>query len=247
MQTSLKVIKLSAIDSTNDYLKSLSRKVDLREGVVVVANEQTQGKGQMKAKWYSEKNKSLSFSVFRAFSEFNVSDQIAINWAVSLGILKALQGLDISSLTIKWPNDILAGGKKVCGILIENQLQGSEITSSIIGVGVNVNNINFPDLPQASSLLLHTGKAFDLEELLQKLVDGITSELDMLDSSGLVRLKRRYEQFLFRKNNVAVFETPDGNQWNGIVRGVSDTGALQLEREDETIQEFNLKEITMLY
>lgn len=247
MKTSLKVIKLSAIDSTNDYLKSLGKKVDLQDGVVVVAREQTRGKGQMAAKWHSEGGKSLSFSLLRRFSNFSIEDQFAINWAISLGILKGLQCLDISELAIKWPNDILAGGKKLCGILIENQLQGSQIICSVIGVGVNVNNDHFPDLPQATSMALHAGMEFDLEQVLQYLLEGISSELDTLKTTNLKALKKRYEHKLFRINTISAFETPNGDQWNAIIKGVSKEGELQLERENAVIQEFKLKEIRLLY
>ena len=247
MQTPLKVIKLSAIDSTNDYLKALCRKVDLDEEVVVVANEQTRGKGQMEAKWYSKGGKSLTFSVFKRLKSLDVNDQFAINCAVSLGLLNSLKKIGISNLTVKWPNDILAGGKKICGILIENQLQGDIIKSTIVGIGINVNNSHFPDLPRATSMALRAGREFDLEQVLQGLLKGVSSELNALQQDNREALQQRYEQNLFRINTISVFETPQGEQWNAIIKGVSKSGALILEREDSSLEEYKLKEIQLRY
>ncbi|MEM7186111.1 MAG: biotin--[acetyl-CoA-carboxylase] ligase [Bacteroidota bacterium] len=247
MQTSLKVIKLDAIDSTNDYLKALSKKAALNEDIVVVARDQTRGRGQRNAQWYSEVGKSLSFSIFKKLSGVQVANQFAISFAVSVGVLTALKQLDIPQLAIKWPNDILAGSKKIAGILIENQLSGNHLVSAVIGVGLNVNNEDFPELPQASSLRLQLGRTFNLDEVLSSVVTGISSELNALSTLHLDELQERYERDLFRINKISVFETPQQERWNGIIRGVSQQGKLLLEREDGEIHQFQLKEIKLCY
>ena len=243
----MKLIKLNAIDSTNDYLKALSRDVDLEDEVMVVALAQTLGRGQVGAKWHSEAGKSLTFSMFKRFKELAIDHQFAINCAVSLGIKKALSQVGIDHLKIKWPNDILADGKKLCGILIENQLQGNTIVSSIIGVGINVNNRVFPNLPRATSMALTSGKEHDPEAVLGLITSCISSEMQRLGNNDLDALKLDYERDLFRKNIIAVFETKLGNRCNGIIQGISGNGELCLKLEDESLQFFKLKELQLLY
>lgn len=243
----MKIIKLDAIDSTNDYLKALYKKVDFDDMILVVAKDQTKGRGQVGSKWHSEIGKSLNFSILKRFSELEIAHQFAINCAVSLGIKKGLEQIGINTIKIKWPNDILADDKKLCGILIENQLQARNIVSSIIGVGINVNNHSFPNLPKASSMLLIKKKEFDLDRVLQVVSDSISSELKRVEDRDFEDLKTEYEQHLFKKDIISVFENSKNERFNGIIRGISGTGELCLEMENESYKYFNLKDLQLLY
>ena len=227
----MKLIKLDAIDSTNDYLKALGRKVDLEDEVMVVAQNQIRGRGQSGAQWYTEAGKSLSFSLFKRFQGLEATRQFAFSCAVSLGIKKGMEQIGIENLNIKWPNDIMADDKKLCGILIENQLQAGAIVSSVIGVGINVNNLSFPNLPNASSLLLTVEKEFDIDTVLQVVVDCISSEMERVEDHDFDALKFDYERNLFRINTNSVFQNKKGQRINAIIRGISSTGLLQLELE----------------
>ena len=242
----MNIIKLNAIDSTNSYLNALSKKVALEDGTIVVAKSQTEGRGQMGSRWQSKEGLSLSFSMFKRFSALCINEQSSINFATSLGIKKALQKLQIPGVTIKWPNDIMSYQKKLCGVLIENKVEGDKIQSSIVGVGLNVNETEFLDLPFAGSMKLASGNTFILDEVLQIVSEAILEELLCVEIAEALGTKKKYEADLFRKNKVSAFENLDGNQFNGIIQGVTDAGELKVEIEDETIQVFGLREIKML-
>lgn len=243
----MKIIKLSATSSTNSYLKSLLKEVSIEDETVISAREQTAGRGQQGALWQSQTGKSLAFSVFKRFNSLAVSQQFVLSMAVSLAVQDALNRLGVPSVTVKWPNDILSDNKKICGILIENTIEGSQIASSIIGIGVNVNQIEFDNLPRAGSLKMCTGASYDLDEVLQKVASAIVFELNKLTASSISEVKQRYETLLFKKNSIAVFENSAGERFNACIIGVSNMGQLIIQTEDELQQQYNLKEISLLY
>ena len=135
----MNIIKLNAIGSTNTYLKNLCKNTGVSDCTLVVANEQTQGRGQMGASWQSRQGQSLTFSMLKRFNRLHISDNAAIAFGVSIAVKSVLEKLKVPAVSIKWPNDIMSYGQKLCGILIENQLEGNHVVSSIIGVGLNVN------------------------------------------------------------------------------------------------------------
>lgn len=241
------LIKLSAITSTNSYLKEMCALTQLKEATVVWAQTQTEGRGQRGSTWQSEPGKSLTFSVLKRFHNLSTTEHILINIATSLGVAKALDKLKIPKVAIKWPNDIMSYDKKLCGILIENQLKGKLLSSSIIGIGLNVNNVEFDNLPQAGSLFTITGKNYELKEVLELMVRCILEELEKLEISSHDELKMAYEARLFRKDEISVFEREDGTLLNGIIRGVNREGNLCVELEDESLAQFNLKEVKLRY
>ncbi|KAA3623212.1 MAG: biotin--[acetyl-CoA-carboxylase] ligase [Flavobacterium sp.] len=243
----MELIKLSAIASTNSYLKEICTQMQPRDATVVWAESQTEGRGQRGTSWQSEPGKSLTFSLLKRFSIFSSADHILINMATSIGVAKALDLLKIPKVAIKWPNDIMSYDKKLCGILIENQLKGKLLSSSIIGIGLNINNSKFDNLPHAGSLFTITGKNYELEAVLELLVKCILEELEKLETSSFNELKTVYEPSLFRKDEISVFEHEDGTLLNGIIRGISVEGNLCVELEDERWAEFSLKEIKLRY
>jgi BirA family biotin operon repressor/biotin-[acetyl-CoA-carboxylase] ligase len=243
----VKIIKLNAIDSTNTYLKKLSKKKHLEDATIVLAEHQTQGRGQMGSAWQSKAGQSLTFSVFKRFENLAITQQAKITFGVSVGIKKALKKLRVPAISIKWPNDIMSYQHKLCGILIENQLEGSKIISSVIGIGLNVNETAFSDLPQATSMKLVTGNAFNLEEVLQIISQAVLEELNNLETKDMVKLKVSYEEMLFRKNKLTVFEDASGAKFNGMILGVNDAGELIVDSEDEVRRAYELKNIKMLY
>ncbi|GHC55772.1 biotin--[acetyl-CoA-carboxylase] ligase [Ulvibacter litoralis] len=243
----MKIIKLNAIDSTNTYLKDLSRNVTVQDGTIVTAEAQTQGRGQMGSKWQSKTGRSLTFSVFKRFHGLPITQQPMIAFAVALALQKALQKLQIPMVSIKWPNDIMSYQKKICGILIENQLEGSKVIASVVGIGLNVNETEFIQLPQATSMRLASGIQFNLDEVLVLVSEEVFRQLQALDEGNSEVLKQTYEASLFRRNKVTAFESKDGVQFNGIIKGVADTGELLLEIEDESLQKYEVKQLKMLF
>ena len=243
----MKIIKISAIGSTNDYLKNQSKTIVWEDETVVRTLHQTQGKGQMGALWHFDIGKSLAFSIFKRFEGLSISQQFLINFAVSLGVKNGMDRLGIPKVSIKWPNDILADGKKVCGILVENQFQKGHLDYAIIGIGININNTSFPEFPQASSFLLNTGILFSIEEVFEKILQSVIIELRNVNDVNFAEYKLRFESCLFRKGVVSTFEDIERRVFKGSIEGVSNNGMLLVKLSDSTIKEFRLKEIKMVY
>ncbi|WP_047419339.1 biotin--[acetyl-CoA-carboxylase] ligase [Cellulophaga sp. Hel_I_12] len=242
------LIKLDATASTNVYLKKLSKSRTLADFTVVVAKEQLEGKGQMGSSWQSEKGKNLTSSILKHHEALFTQDHFYLNITVSLAIYHALKDLEIPDLSIKWPNDILSGNSKICGILIENMLSGQKITTSIIGIGLNVNQTQFNSLPKVSSLHLLKGKAFDLDEILIAIAKNLEQLFTRLKNGQKESLKEAYLNVLFKKDKPSTFGKVATNQlFVGIIRSVSEDGKLEVEVEDQLIEDYDLKEIRLMY
>ena len=243
----MNIIKLNAIDSTNNYLKDLCKNTTVIDGTLVVANKQTQGRGQMGAKWQSIQGQSLTFSVFKRFHGLHIKDQPSIAFAVSIAIKNTLEKLQIPQISIKWPNDIMSYSKKLCGVLIENQVEGSYVSSSVIGIGLNVNESKFSKLPQATSMRLTTGAIYDHAEIIELMATEIQGQMQLLQGENKRNLKSTYESSLFRRNMVSTFEDVEGNKFNGIISGVAASGELLVQKENESVQSYELKQIKLLF
>ena len=213
---------------------------------VVVAKEQTNGRGQMGTTWSSEASKNLTFSMFKDLSVHVVEFPFYISMAISLAILKALKSFNIPDLRIKWPNDILSANKKICGILIENVIK-NKLESTIIGIGVNVNQVNFEGLPKASSMKNMTGVHYELDEVLNKIMFCTKEYSELLQNGEYDSVKNEYEANLFRKDKPSTFQDAYGSLFSGFVKGVTKYGKLMVVLEDEIVKKFDLKEITHLY
>ena len=242
----MQIIKLNAIDSTNNYLKQLLIDTALEDFYVVTTNHQTKGRGQMGAEWVSEKDKNLTFSVLKKVPSVNLSRQFLLSILVSLSIVKTLEQYKLPKLAIKWPNDILSDHHKVSGILIENLIKSNKIDCSVIGIGINVNQELFKGLPKVSSMKTILGTPIDKDELLRKLIKNIQIYFDLYAKKGEDVLNAEYESYLFRKDKPPTFKLPDHSLFTGIIKGVTDTGKLRVQMEDAT-KEFDLKELKLLY
>lgn len=243
----MNIIKLDAIDSTNDYLKKLSRNERVQNFTVVTTDNQTKGKGQMGSVWKSEIGKNLTMSILIKEILVNTKQIFDLNIAISLSIIQVLQDYGIPKLTIKWPNDIMSDTKKIGGILIENSFKTDNKIESIVGIGLNVNQKDFIDLPKASSLHLISNLQYDLEELILKIYGQIKSNCSTLLDNKTLILWENYHQNLFKKGIPVPFQIENGTKFMGIIQGVTNQGKLELILEDDSIQTFGIKEIQMLY
>lgn len=241
------IIKLDATDSTNLHLKKLMFSNTLDDFTIVVAREQSQGKGQMGSKWVSQPGKNLTLSILKKIDEFSITDQFQLNIVVSLAILETLNTIQVPHLKIKWPNDILSGKSKICGILIENMIKGDQIGASIIGIGLNVNQTEFPDLINVSSLKLLLGRTFNLDEILRDLLKNLNNYLKLLGGEEISSLSKSYEEALCGIGKTNTFELPDGASFIGLIKGVSRDGKLQVLSKGNQLMEFGLKEIKQGY
>lgn len=240
------IVKLNAINSTNSYLKEWSLNNRGSNSLVVVANEQTKGRGQQGVKWLSEKGKNLTFSLLYVPIDLSISKQFYLNCAISLGLYEALYPIIGKSLTIKWPNDIMSDSQKLGGILIENTVKSSIITKTIVGVGLNVNQINFPEnLPHATSLKLIKEGDFDLEDLLNYILKSLEKYLKMLDNDLTNDLFRGYQKILFGRDKQLKFKD-ENDTFSAVINGVNIKGQLLVTLKNGTVKTYNNKEVKFL-
>ncbi|CAD0009015.1 MULTISPECIES: biotin--[acetyl-CoA-carboxylase] ligase [Flavobacterium] len=242
----MKLIKLDAIDSTNDFLKALSSHDELDNFTVVTAENQTKGKGQMGSKWESESGKNLIMSVLVKDFLYDNEQVFNISIIVSLAVIKTLKELDIPDLSIKWPNDIMSYNKKIGGILIENTIKSDGRIVSVVGLGLNVNQVNFEFLPNASSMAVISGKSYDKDVLPELIVEKIQQKIESWQTKSTDFWKKYYNT-LFRKGVPMPFKNLQNQNFMGIIQGVSSVGKLQVLLEDDSVSEFDIKEIQMLY
>ncbi len=241
------IIKLNAIDSTNTYLKELSAKQTVANFTVVVAENQTNGRGQRGANWEVENGKNLTFSVLIKDLLLNVDEVFNLNVLVAVSLFQTFLQLKIENLAIKWPNDILADKKKICGILIENQFKSTSEILSIVGIGINVNQENFINLPQANSLKKHAGQEFNIDEVLMLFLDQFQNNLNLYKNEGATYFWKFYHENLFKKDVPMAFENADNVKFMGIINQVMPNGLLQIAVDDDTLQLFDIKDLKMLY
>jgi BirA family biotin operon repressor/biotin-[acetyl-CoA-carboxylase] ligase len=236
------IIHLSDIDSTNNFAAKLLSENLCQNGAVIMADVQTQGKGQRGNIWLSESGKNLLSSFVFKPDNLSVENQIALTWATSLSLLQTLRNFNIEAL-IKWPNDIFVGGKKIAGILIENQLQASRISCSIIGIGLNVNQTFFEDL-KATSLLLETNQIVEPRTFLNLLAHEMNEQFDLINTSNFEFLKSEYESNLFQMNELRSYEDEFG-EFVGKIIGTTNEGKILIEKSN-AIQSYGLKEVVFL-
>ncbi|WP_417357134.1 biotin--[acetyl-CoA-carboxylase] ligase [Flavobacterium sp.] len=242
----MNIIKLSAIASTNDYLKSLSTTQYLENFTIVVAEHQTAGKGQMGSKWDVQPGKNLTFSVLVKDLLLGINEIFNLNAAVAVSIIEALEENNVKELAIKWPNDILAGNKKIGGVLIENSIKNNGEIFSVVGIGLNVNQTDFEGLPKASSIALVTGYDQDKTALLRGVVENLKRNVAALLHKNAAPIWAKYHKKLYKKGVPMPFEK-DGQRFMGIIQDVNSSGNLLLLLEDDTVAEFKIKELQMLY
>jgi BirA family biotin operon repressor/biotin-[acetyl-CoA-carboxylase] ligase len=227
----MNIIKLDAIESTNDYLKSTS----FKNTQVVYTYNQHKGKGQRGNKWMSEPGKNLAFSIKIFPKNFDIKDQFKINVIFSLLIFNTLKSLQIPDIKIKFPNDIMSGNKKICGILIELKVKGIEIDNIIIGFGLNVNQENFCELPNASSLKLISDLNYDLDLISNLLIKNLTRHNYL-----------NYNQNLYGLNSNSLFEI-NNSRFTGKIKSINSNGGISILRKDGRVKTYNFDEIKMMY
>ncbi len=242
----MKIIKLNAIDSTNNYLKQLSNEVSLKNYTVVTTDYQTNGKGQIQNSWHSAKGKNLLFSMLVKFNDLKIKDQAYLNFAISIAVYKVIRSY-IKKVKIKWPNDIMSEQNKICGILIENSVKSGTINKSIIGIGLNVNQVNFPkNLSHVTSLQKELKIEIDRDKLLIELINSITSEIETLNNKSFSEIYNYYKLNLYKIEEPCLFKTSANKVFSGKITGVSNQGKLQVITENNVVKEFEVKEISLI-
>lgn len=232
------IIRLESVDSTNNYTANRARLGELRHGAVIMAVEQTGGRGQMGTQWNSESGKNLTFSVLLERVNLSVERQFILTKIVSLSLVALLENYGIDA-HIKWPNDIYVGDLKIAGVLIENSLQGNSIKRSVIGIGLNVNQSDFGDL-KATSFGLEMNRNFAIDEVLFSFI----ARFNDVANREEAYVHEEYHKKLYWLNESRTYEDATG-RFVGQLKGVNDSGALQVQK-DASVRSFQLKEIVFI-
>ena len=241
------LIKLLAVDSTNNFLKRMvSNSEPLPEGTVIMAENQYEGRGQVGSKWHAEPGKNLTFSILLHPSFLPLGEQFNLNMTISVAIQKALLSITGAGLTIKWPNDIYFGHKKIGGILLENIVSGSRIKACIVGIGINVNQEVFEtELQQrAGSIFQILQKHVDLIALLAEICSHIEAGYLKLKAGNHAGLRNEYLNSLYQFNVKANYRQ-NGEIIEGKITDVSENGLLSLETSNG-LKSYNFKEIEFI-
>jgi len=239
---SLAYIHLQTTDSTNAYLQRMQPEADIRN-LVVSTDEQTAGKGMGTNGWESAKGQNLTFSLALDTSFLPAGRQFLLSEAVPLGIVEVLDGfLPVEKLFIKWPNDIYYDGHKLAGILINSTIKANMMNTSIIGIGLNVNQMKFHDWPtHPISLKQITGKDYELQPLLEQIAESIVAEVERLKKNSPA-IEQDYLSRLFHYRTWADY-------WVGektlrlFMTGIDPFGRLLLVDETSKPYCFDIKEI----
>jgi BirA family biotin operon repressor/biotin-[acetyl-CoA-carboxylase] ligase len=241
------LIRLSQVDSTNNFLKSkVSNSEPLPEGTVIMADHQFAGRGQQENTWHAAPGMNLTFSLYLCPSFLPISRQFMLNMAVSVGIRDALRNLLGPSLKVKWPNDLYYGNHKLGGILIENILSGSNYKASIIGIGINVNQLIFDPalLNRATSIGKILQRDVNLLELLGEILSHIEGQYLKLKSGNFNELQKNYMEGLYRYKESGLYRY-NGETFEGVITGVAASGLLVIYSEG-TEKQYNFKEVEFL-
>ncbi len=241
-------IFLPEVDSTNSYASILLKNVNAIEGTAVFTHHQTEGKGQRGNSWNAEPAKNITLSVILKPSFLSVNKSFYLSKITALSLYDVLAEVLVHGqfdIKIKWPNDIVVDQKKIAGVLIENAFKESSIASSIIGIGLNVNQHEFGGLNNfATSVFKLTQSNFDLEEVMELVFLHLEKWYLQLRSGRFNEIDKAYLNVLFKLNDTCLFEDKS-KQFTAKLIGVSEAGLLLLELETKEVKAFDIKEVKM--
>ena len=240
------LIEIDEVDSTNIHAQDLLKNQKVLEGAIITANFQTKGRGQMGTSWYSEKGQNLLFSLIHTPTALPLEMQFYLSKVVALGIVSFLNEITITNAKIKWPNDIYVGDKKVCGILIENNSRGYCLESSIVGIGLNVNQLDFGVYDDsATSLRLLFGKVMETSLILNKLLNNLEFWYMKLKEGAYQIIDEEYYRKLLFYNKWTHFEVKEKRILRKIIQ-VNSLGNICLENGDGQTEVYGMKELKFI-
>lgn len=237
-----RIIRLQKTDSTNNYLHALARPEQLGEGSVVWAEFQTAGRGQIGNSWESAEGENLTFSVVLYPTFLLANRQFLISQITALSVKQTLDRY-VDDITVKWPNDIYWRDRKICGMLIENDLAGQFIYSSILGIGININQKEFKsNAPNPVSLYQIIGKRTDREKFLQEFLERLYANYLLLLQEKEALIQGAYRQSLYRREGFHLYEDANG-RFEAAIEEIEPSGYLHLRLRDNTIRRYEFKEV----
>lgn len=242
MQIGQKIIRLDTVNSTNNYTANLVKEGKIVHGTVILADEQTAGRGQRGAIWLSNAGENMLFSVFLTPDNLSVSNQVVLTQFTSICLVEILRKIGISA-RVKWPNDIYVNDKKIAGVLIENTISGNKIANAVIGIGLNVNQMNFENV-SATSIQIEKSEFCSIESILFMLLFEMNVWWKNVTDGKHELLRSKYLENMYLLNQSATFEDNEG-VFVGVIKGVNEEGLLQIEK-DKIVKLYDLKEIKFI-
>lgn len=234
------IIWLTECHSTNETALRKYKAKEAKEGCIIITDHQIKGRGQRGNVWFSERGMNLTFSLILTPFFLDASEQFDLNMAVSLGIWEALSEY-VPGIKVKWPNDIVHEEYgKLGGILIENSLSNKGMELSVVGVGLNINQMNFP-FTNAASVAQIAGSPMDKEEIFRRVISGIEKYYLFLKKGQKKMIKELYQSHLFRYGKMSNYN--DGKDFIGEIVGISDQGKLMIEKENSSVHQYSFKEV----
>lgn len=238
----LKILTYEQIESTNTLAWQRLKDGEAQNGDIILANYQINGKGQGKNTWYSTDGSNLLLSFICKDIQIKATQLTQLNMLVSLSVFNTVNYFFPEITSLKWPNDIMVNEQKIAGILIETALQGEYIKNAVIGIGININEENFPEfLPAACSFYTLSKKYHDLDSVFNILIEQLDKQLSKLKISGFEEIREEYESVLFGMETIRYFRSGE-KEFSGIIKGINGHGQLCVE-VDGKIKIFNNKEI----
>jgi BirA family biotin operon repressor/biotin-[acetyl-CoA-carboxylase] ligase len=235
------LIYLPSCHSTNDIAAEKIQNSQTFDGTIVITSDQTAGRGQRGNNWEALPGQNITMSVILKPDFLSAASQFSLNIAVSLGVYEFLSKYVAENLCIKWPNDVYVGNRKMGGILIENSLSGNRLSYAIVGIGLNINQLNFNN-DKAISLRLATQQdEFDLEMLIGELCISLEKYYLQLKNGHADRQKEQYLKILYRFDETHYF-IKNGSRFQGKIVDIASSGQLMLEVKGK-IQYFDFKEV----
>jgi BirA family biotin operon repressor/biotin-[acetyl-CoA-carboxylase] ligase len=234
-----KITFLDSIDSTNNYAANLINEKNIMNGQVIMADIQGEGRGQRGTQWLSEGGKNILASIYLELDNLAVKNQTLLLKFTAVSIFDALEAIGLTP-KIKWPNDILIDGKKICGVLIENQFIGQKIKSSIIGLGLNVNQEKF-DLDQVTSIKLELKIEQERMSILGLLLNAFNKNLDILFTNPNY-FEQSYLCNLYKYKEMANFYCESLGGFSGKIEGIAPDGKIIISHQNKLLH-FDLKEV----
>lgn len=233
-----KIIEFEELSSTNDYALELARNETLEDFTVVRTQFQTKGRGQIGNHWVSNKGENLLFSLILYPKNMQANCQFILSQTVSLALRDVVSEY-CENVTIKWPNDIYVGNKKIAGILIENLLVGKMIETSIIGIGLNVNQLEFDGAPNPTSFVKECGKSFDCTTILNQFLLAFSA---YYESSEQETIRQEYISQLYLLDTRSKFKDT-GGLFEGTIVSVENDGKLMIEDAEGNQRGYYFKEV----
>jgi len=238
-----KLIYINNTDSTNIYATNLIEKNKPEEFTIIQTGYQLKGKGQGNKFWHSEPNMNLLFSLI-LYPKINADKQAYLNKAITISLCSFFSQYS-QNVYIKWPNDIWIDNKKIAGILIENSILGNKINNCIVGIGININQIDFPnEIPNPISLKKITGVEHNLSDVLENILSFIEINYNFIISGNFIDIDMIYHSNLLFLNDEKTYINNDGTKFKAKFNKVDEYGRIVLEDKNGTINNYDIGEVS---